>query len=58
MVKIYPIDSFGLVYREIIASGVLVSLSSLVLFLRLAARRAKGISLWWDDYTILTVWVC
>lgn len=57
MVKIYPVDSFGLVHRELIASGFLISIASLALFLRLAARRAKKIPLWWDDYTIIAVWV-
>ncbi|CRG91427.1 hypothetical protein PISL3812_08475 [Talaromyces islandicus] len=57
MVKIYPVDSFRLVYREVIASSFLVSIASAALFLRLAARWAKGIPLWWDDYTILAVWI-
>jgi hypothetical protein len=57
MVKIYPVDSFRLVCREIIASAFLVSIASLALFLRLAARWAKRIHLWWDDYTIIAVWV-
>ncbi|QKX54809.1 uncharacterized protein TRUGW13939_01898 [Talaromyces rugulosus] len=57
MVKIYSVDSFKLVYREIIASSFLVSIASLALFLRLAARWAKRIRLWWDDYTIIAVWI-
>jgi hypothetical protein len=57
MVKIYPIDSFGLVYREVIASSCLVTLASLALFMRLAARWIKKIPLWWDDFTVFIVWV-
>ncbi|OKL55909.1 hypothetical protein UA08_08802 [Talaromyces atroroseus] len=57
MVKIYPIDSFGRVYHEVIASGCLVSVASVALFMRLTARWSKKIPLWWDDFTIIAVWI-
>ncbi|RDW56693.1 hypothetical protein BP6252_14045 [Coleophoma cylindrospora] len=52
-VKLYELTAIPIVRTEFVVNTILIILATIAVVLRLLARRARRIALWWDDYTIL-----